>query len=95
MTVLIVLEDGTIGTQDSSPPVITLGVGAFEGYVHFHHDCINGYGDAFRSRGSIPLLPHARGWTLVSADPLTVTPSVLCIACQTHGFITDGKWISA
>lgn len=30
-------------------------------------------------------------WDLVSREPLTVSPSLLC-ACGAHGFIRDGKW---
>lgn len=33
-------------------------------------------------------------WTLESLDPLTVSPSLLCV-CGDHGFITGGKWIPA
>lgn len=29
---------------------------------------------------------------LVSADPLTVAPSLLCRVCGNHGFIRSGKW---
>lgn len=32
-------------------------------------------------------------WHLISAQPLTIAPSVLCIACGHHGFIRDGKWV--
>ena len=34
-------------------------------------------------------------WTLVQREPLTVTPSILCVDHGTHGFITDGKWVNA
>jgi len=33
--------------------------------------------------------------TLVSRDPVTISPSILCSDCQTHGFITDGQWVQA
>jgi hypothetical protein len=33
-------------------------------------------------------------WQLVSLDPLTVEPSLLC-SCKSHGFIRNGKWIEA
>lgn len=33
-------------------------------------------------------------WTIVTTEPLTVTPSVHCLDCGTHGFITDGIWRS-
>ena len=34
-------------------------------------------------------------WQLVSREPLTISPSVLCNICGDHGFIRDGKWIVA
>lgn len=94
MSVRIVLDDGTIGFQEPSSPVIKLGEGPFDGYVLFEHDCINSQGDAFRCGGYLPHLPIPNGWTIVSKEPLTVSPSILCHACKSHGFITDGKWIS-
>ena len=36
-----------------------------------------------------------RLWTLAQREPLTVTPSILCVDHGAHGFITDGKWVSA
>jgi len=41
--------------------------------------------------GHIPRSKHE----LVSEDPLTVTPSLLCPTCQHHGWIRDGHWVSA
>ncbi len=41
--------------------------------------------------GYLPLGPN--GWTIVSEEPLTVTPSILNQPCGCHGYITDGKWI--
>lgn len=34
-------------------------------------------------------------WNVVQREPLTLTPSILCRACQNHGFITDGRWVPA
>lgn len=33
------------------------------------------------------------GWTLVSREPLTLSPSLLCTVCGAHGFIRDGRWL--
>ncbi len=33
-------------------------------------------------------------WTLVSKEPLTLSPSFLC-HCGHHGFIKGGSWVSA
>jgi hypothetical protein len=40
----------------------------------------------------LPLNPE-HGWHLTSADPLTITPSILCHGCGTHGFITNSAWV--
>lgn len=34
-------------------------------------------------------------WTLESWEPLTVSPSLLCMGCGAHGFIREGKWVPA
>lgn len=33
--------------------------------------------------------------SLISRDPLHVEPSILCRSCGDHGFIREGKWVSA
>ena len=37
----------------------------------------------------------AGGWALESKDPLTVSPSLRCRQCGSHGFIREGKWVKA
>lgn len=39
--------------------------------------------------------PNAPHWHVVSADPLTLAPSLLCRSCGDHGFIRDGRWVKA
>ena len=34
-------------------------------------------------------------WDLISKEPLTLSPSLLCRACGDHGFIRDGRWVKA
>lgn len=34
-------------------------------------------------------------WTLVSWEPLTIAPSILCGQCGDHGYIRNGRWESA
>jgi hypothetical protein len=34
-------------------------------------------------------------WDVLSLDPLTLSPSVLCRGCGHHGFIREGRWIPA
>lgn len=44
---------------------------------------------SFANRGGA-----ADGHQLVSADPLTISPSLLC-RCGDHGFVENGKWRAA
>lgn len=34
-------------------------------------------------------------WHLVSGDPLTIEPSILCRTCGLHGWIRQGRWVPA
>lgn len=36
-----------------------------------------------------------QGWDVVQREPLTLTPSILCRACGSHGHITAGLWVPA
>ena len=35
------------------------------------------------------------GWDVLSEDPLTLSPSLLCMGCKHHECITNGKWVPA
>ena len=35
------------------------------------------------------------GWVVEQVQPLTLSPSILCRACQFHGHIREGKWVPA
>lgn len=39
-----------------------------------------------------PRLQLDAGHTIVSRDPVTITPSCGCDDCGLHGFLTDGAW---
>ncbi len=41
------------------------------------------------------LVPDRAIWQVQSLDPLTVSPSVLCMRCGDHGFIRNGRWVKA
>lgn len=63
-----------------------------DGTARFEHRCDRG------ERGVIicaPLLCLDAGHVIVSRSPLTITPSILCSDCGTHGFITKGRWVAA
>jgi len=34
-------------------------------------------------------------WQVLSMEPLTLSPSLLCRTCGNHGFIREGKWVPA
>lgn len=58
---------------------------------HCRHCCTGGV------MFDIPGAEHFPGakWQVVSWDPLTISPSVLCMVCGDHGFIRDGLWVPA
>lgn len=66
-----------------------------DGRILFRHRCLTGQdGDPER----LPIINAAvlrigDGHSLVSDDPVTITPSILC-ACGVHGYVTDGAWRS-
>jgi hypothetical protein len=35
------------------------------------------------------------GWTVISKEPLTIVPSILCSRCGVHGWIRNGEWVNA
>ena len=46
--------------------------------------------------GYAPCSPaRLEDWELVSRDPITLSPSLLCRICGHHGFVIDGRWVSA
>ena len=65
-----------------------------DGRVLFRHRCLTGRaGDPERH----PIINAAalrvgRGHAIVSDDPVTITPSILC-ECGAHGYVTDGRWV--
>lgn len=40
-------------------------------------------------------VPNSTSWDVLNYEPLTLTPSLLCRACGSHGFIQGGKWVPA
>jgi hypothetical protein len=67
-------------------------------HVWWFHDCMTylGHGDGTtltpcRAETWLPI--KDTGWQVQQIEPLTVTPSILCGRCQTHGFITNGQWV--
>jgi hypothetical protein len=41
---------------------------------------------------SVSMMPDTT-WQVTQVEPLTVSPSIDCRACGTHGFITNGAWV--
>jgi hypothetical protein len=40
----------------------------------------------------VTVFPNHPKWQVVSWEPLTLSPSILCRRCGDHGFIRNGKW---
>lgn len=38
---------------------------------------------------------EAKFWQVGSWDPLTLSPSILCMICGDHGYIRGGKWVKS
>ena len=72
-------------------------------HILWSHECItfvtNGSGTWEQAPEWVPdvMLPIStpNGWTVESTEPLTVSPSILCGLCGTHGFWRDGRWVAA
>lgn len=58
----------------------------------FSHECVNP--DGWFPDERLPLGPPL-GWIVESTDPLTVSPSINCLNCGTHGWWRDGQWVGA
>lgn len=41
------------------------------------------------------VFPASHCWQVLSWEPLTVSPSILCMACGDHGWIKEGRWVPA
>lgn len=44
-------------------------------------------------KGEMP--GNEEGWTVESWEPLTLSPSIHRTECGCHGFIREGKWVTA
>lgn len=67
------------------------------GLIHNHPRPDNGQqcagGIMFDLPGVRDAFPDRELWMLARTEPLTITPSLLCSECGSHGWITDGVWV--
>ncbi|MCQ4148665.1 hypothetical protein [Rhodococcus qingshengii] len=74
------------GTEVSGPVVRIF---VEERVATFHHRCTDWSFENFGiTEARLPL--GDGGWQLVNEN--TVSPSILCHNCSTHGFWTNGEW---
>lgn len=59
------------------------------GALLFSHECVR----RMKIDQRLPLGPS--GWTVEATEPLTVSPSISCQMCGTHGYIREGLWVAA
>jgi hypothetical protein len=65
--------------------------GQFEG-MGWWHPCTGGA----QREDFIGVKPASgRGWDVVHKEPLTLFPSIRCLVCGFHGYITKGRWCPA
>lgn len=101
MTTEILRDDGSLVelVPAGSTSVVDLGpkhmaaVVYPDGTIRFKHLCDRGQRGILVCAPALQLGPHGTGHQLAAADPLTITPSVLCPDCGTHGYITAGRWV--
>lgn len=60
-----------------------------DGNKRFEHRCVSDTED------SIICAPSLSKHTIEQEEPLTISPSILCPRCNLHGFIREGRWVSA
>ena len=74
------------------------------GAIVEHHICKNSEGEPYEGQGLVAIDPRvlkdSPHWTIQAGEVgsfvgLTLSPSILCRNCGLHGYIRDGKWISA
>lgn len=68
------------------------------GYVQEHPRPDGGScysGGMFDLPGIREHFPERALWQVVSWEPLTLSPSMLCRACGNHGFVRAGRWVPA
>jgi len=71
-------------------PTVTLTEHESLSLFTFHHWCY-AFEEWATVHNQLPL-GGAHGWTLTNTDPITITPSIWCHGCDSHGFFTDGQW---
>lgn len=91
-------QDGTyIGHGHFVNGIVAEEFGPVIGY-HVWHDCVGGKPQPGGVYLDVPELPGwmredgRPTWQLISREPLHIEPSVLCRACNDHGFIRGGRW---
>lgn len=52
-------------------------------------------GATFDSETARRIEPGKAMWTVESWEPLTLSPSLLCMRCGDHGFVRNGQWVVA
>lgn len=68
-----------------------------DGKVRFAHDCDRHVrlGVGARVIRCAPELQIGHGHEVLSRDPLHIEASILCEDCGTHGWVRDGRWVTA
>lgn len=56
-------------------------------------ECMSGI--HFDVQGMRPHWDNRQLWKVEQLEPLTLSPSILCLGCGDHGFIRNGVWVTA
>jgi hypothetical protein len=58
-------------------------------------DCTSGVTFDSEDARKIQITSRDHYWKVESWEPLTLSPSLLCLSCGDHGFIREGRWVPA
>ncbi len=91
--------DDALDIGDGHKIVVNEYQGETAGVVEYHRkadgDWCSGWVAFAGSKWAAHFQEKIISWQVISRDPLTLSPSILCRACGNHGFIENGKWKSA
>jgi hypothetical protein len=89
-----IIRDWNVGDDAAGHPyVVRHAQDDGEDVWRFSHVCTSPRsGRTFRVG---PRLQIGHGHEVLSTDPLHIEASILCTDCDTHGWVRDGRWVTA
>jgi hypothetical protein len=80
---------------DREPPSGSVFVGITDNHLRDDGEWCGGYVRFKNVPEALTAPSGVANHELVTADPLTISPSLACRRCPSHGFIREGRWVPA